>query len=345
VVAALSTRDFSSKALKFEEQFGRLIPNTIRKTEILTASRVVGLLVNLYASNEDIRKCKPSTILNSAGLACAVGLEFNNALGQSAIIPYKDVASWQPMYRGLITLASRSGRVHDVTAHVVMEQDYFEYRYGIQPELHHKPAFRWNEGFDLERDWRYAYSLVRFKDGPAAFLVMDRSEVERVKTTSSRATSEFAPWKVHLEEMIRKTPIKRHLKMLDLTAHANMAVGLDDAAQEGEKQDVVLDWKDYSTEDLDEPLKGYTAGAGEKEKPAEPDDAMPKPGGAVRSTLGPFTEDDFSEEEFDWLLRQFKAYGHGQTKAQLLGFAGTWRETKDALMEYLSHAEAQTAGR
>jgi recombination protein RecT len=365
VATALSTRDFSAKAVKFEEQFNRLIPTSIRQSQILTGKRIIGLLVNLWTTGpEEIQQCRPSTLLNAAGLACAVGLEFNNSLGQSAIIPWQNhgkyEAQWQPMYRGLITLASRSGRVHDVGAKVVLEQDLFEYELGTNEFLRHKPAPRWDNDFELLRDWRYVYSMVRFKDGPPAFHVMDRYDVDRIREQNSKASSNKAPWNTNPEEMIRKTPVKQHLKYLDLTNHTNMAVGADDQAESDQKQDVVLDWKDYSAEDVDNDRKTQVQGVGpgprgsqaSQQPPGSSDkgnsasgNGIPANGGdgtlfndntLSNNAVGPFAEDQFTADEMELLLANFKKNGHGTTKAQLVGFMGKWVESKLDLIEYLN---------
>lgn len=357
VLGVASTREFSQKIVRFEDQFNRLIPDAIKKNGILRADRVIGLLVNLYSTNEDIRACRTATILNSAAMAASVGLEFNNALGQSAIIPYKNEATWQPMYRGLITLASRAGRVHDIKAKVVLVQDEFEYQEGSEERIVHIPAARYDEDFNLERDWRYVYSKIRWKDAPAmpSFLVLDRHEVERVRKSSSRAQSERSPWFTHLEEMIQKTPVKRQLKMVDLTAHTALAAGWDDQAETDAKQDIVLDWKDYKeAEDLDETKKGYVPGAGEgprgeapPQQGAPPPSLWPEeqsvpsqslPSLTAQSTLGPFAEDMFSPEELDWMLQQAKRLKLAGNRAQLTALLGRYEKTKGDLFAELQKA-------
>jgi phage RecT family recombinase len=359
ILAGHSLKDFTGKVVKFENQFSRLIPDSLKRSGTLTAERVIGQLANLYSVNEDIQNCRMASILNSAAMACSVGLEFNNAFGHSAIIPYKQEATWQPMYRGLITLASRAGRVHDVKAKVVMAQDDFEWEEG-EERLTHRPASRFeNQEFNLLRDWRYVYSRIRWKDAPGmpSFYVLDRHEVERVKAVSSKAQSDKSPWNTHPEEMIQKTPVKRQLKNIDLSSHTSLAAGWDDQAEaDNVKQDIVLDWKDYRTaEEMDEPKKGYVPGTDPQPVPPQtqqsqptpqpqsdpqtqtqqtpPTDGMPKPGGVTNDTAGPFTEDMFSVEEFEWLVAQSRKLGKFRTAGQLAGYIGNYEKTKGELLE------------
>jgi recombination protein RecT len=378
VTGALTTRDFSQKVAKFEEQFARLIPNQLKKTDILTAKRVAGLLVNAFSQSEELRACRPSTILNAAGLACAVGLEFNNSLGQSAIIPYDNnkkvggqwvtlkEAQWQMMYRGGITLALRSGQVAHVTAEAVMENDEFDYQYGSKAFLMHRPAERWGRDFKLEENWRKAYCFVRFKDGGEHFRVMDRQQIEDIRDKSSKGKdNERMPWKTWLEEMIRKTPTKNEMKYLDLTPQLAMAVGLDDAAEAGASQDQVIDWKDYSAEDIDHETKPQTQGVGESQPHGGKQQQTPSNGGngndgsepeppptlwpeqqpdegsrktVSGATTGPFHEESFSAADFESLLNDFKNNGFGSTKAQFIAFLSKWPKTAQDLVNHVRGA-------
>ena len=360
VQGALTVKDFSAKALKFEEQFGRLIPTVLKKSQLLTGNRVIGLLINAFVNNEDLRKCRPSTVLNAAGLACTVGLEFNNALGHSAIIPYKDAASWQPMVRGLSTLAYRSGKVAKLEAEIVLEGDEFDYEYGTRSFLRHKPADRW-QGKSMSPaeynamlldQWRKAYCVVHFKEGTApSFMVMDRAQIEYIREKSSKfKDSVDGPWKNWLESMIRKTPVKMELKYLDLTGETSMATGYDDQDEAEVGQDQVLDWKDFSSEDVDHTPKAQTQGTGDSRPHggnanASAGGSNPPPGDNPdqRPTIpdeqkGPFKENDFSPEQYFALFEQFKDSGYGTSPAQFTGCITRWQQTMGELKTYLAAA-------
>jgi phage RecT family recombinase len=354
VNGALTVKDFSAKALKFEEQFGRLIPTTLKKSQLLTGNRVVGLLINAFAQSEDLRKCRPSTVLNAAGLACAVGLEFNNALGHSAIIPYKDAASWQLMVRGGVALAHRSGKVAKIEAEVVLEGDEFDFEYGTKSFLRHKPADRWHgESVSAEKyaaslrdSWRKAYCCVHLRDGSApSFTVMDRAQIEYIREKASKfKDSPDGPWKNWLESMVRKTPVKMQLKFLDLTGESSMAAGYDDQAEADTAQDQVIDWKDYSAEDADHVPKAQTQGTGDS-RPHGGASGSDRAAGTQSAPIadeqrGPFKESDFSPELYLELFAQFKKSGYGSNVAQFTGLIMRWQETLGDLKSYLAAAAA-----
>ncbi len=387
ITTAISTKTFSEKAVKFEEQFNRLIPHAIRRSQLLTGQRVVGLLVNLWMQSESVRECLPSTILNAAALACAVGLEFNNALGQSYIIPYeisrkiggqwikRKEATWQAGYRGLLTLAQRSDKVEVPYAQLVMPDDFFDYEHGTSEFLRNKPAQR-DPHANIADEFTHAYFYVKMRSGYYSFHVMAREDVLAIRDKSAQSVFDdegnpkpSSPWNKFAGEMIRKTPTKQHLKYLDLTSHLSMATGLDDQAEAGAAQDVVIDWKDYSTEDVDNDKKPQTQGygPGESKQTAkqpdgqtarqpngqQPEQSEPQPAGPLpgmfeeepphddtRSmtaddTKGPFSNDMFYPEEYESLFEDAKRNGHCQNKAQFGALGGRWNATKGEFVKFV----------
>ena len=73
-----------------------------------------------------------------------LGLEPNTPLGQAYLIPYTvkgvPTVQFQIGYKGLIDLAYRSGEIESIQAHVVYENDSFDFNYGLEPKLMHKPC-------------------------------------------------------------------------------------------------------------------------------------------------------------------------------------------------------------
>ncbi len=113
---------------------------------------------------------------------------------------------------------------------MVYEGDEFDYQEGEDPHLIHRPvppAKRVKEGDDYA--WIGAYSRCRLPDGMTDVLWMWREEIEELRRKSSKAGS--GPWDTWFWEMVKKTPIKRHMKYLRLSEDAGRAVGVDDQAE------------------------------------------------------------------------------------------------------------------
>lgn len=123
-----------------------------------TAASLVSTLISVVSSNEKLKQCDGNSII-AAALRGEVGMGLSLALGQYAIVPYGDKASFQIQERGLRQLAIRSGKYDDL--------DVFEVRQGEyegRDERTGKPRFKWIEDED-DREQRpiigyYAYYIL-----------------------------------------------------------------------------------------------------------------------------------------------------------------------------------------
>jgi len=165
--------------------------------------------------------------------AAALGLE-PNMLGQCYIIPYGNEATFIIGYRGMINLARRSGEIKTIYAHVVKENDEFEYEYGLEPMLKHKPASS-DRGEIIK-----TYMVAKFNDGGYYFEVMDIEDVLKRKAKSKAAKSKFSPWNDELgyEEMVKKTVIRHGFKYLPVSIEImNTVETLDESQKDIEEME------------------------------------------------------------------------------------------------------------
>ncbi len=136
-------------------------------------------------------------------------------MGRAYLIPFNDfkknitVCTLIIGYKGLISLAYRSGQVKTLMAQIVCENDAFDFEFGLQHRLSHKPALK-DRGEVIAV---YSYGLM--EGGMSAFDVMSVEDVERIQKRSKSAGS--GPWVTDWEEMARKTVLKRLSKYLPLS--------------------------------------------------------------------------------------------------------------------------------
>lgn len=102
--------DFDDRGKKFTTFInGNAIKNLL--TQSLggpqAAAQVTSTLISQVSQNEKLQKCQPMTIL-AAALRGEIGMGLSLALGDYAIIPYNDVASFQLQVNGLKRLALNS---------------------------------------------------------------------------------------------------------------------------------------------------------------------------------------------------------------------------------------------
>ena len=195
--------------------------------------------------------CTQESIFRAVMQAAELGLEPGSAVGEGYLVPYKDQCQFIPGYRGLISLAFRSGHVRSVKANVCYQGDDFEYEEGLEPKLRHKPAF------DKERkvaEITFAYCVVMLESGGVIYDVMTRGEIDAIRQRSRAGNS--GPWVTDYAEMAKKTVTRRCLKYAPMSVEMSKALALDHAADSGEVIDAEFESLDMPE---DEPAETKTS--------------------------------------------------------------------------------------
>lgn len=214
----------------------------------MDVDRLARLALTQCRSNTALLKADPASLVGALLHAAKLGLEPGVA-GQGDLIPRWDkkqgafVVQFQPGYRGLMDLARRSREVGSITAEVVREGDYFDYQYGTDQYLHHKPAL--GHRGDITHIYAVAHLHVA-EDWQ--FTVLTVSDVDKVRQTSQAANN--GPWVSHWEEMAKKTALRKLCKYLPMSIELQTAVTLDEMADAGvaQQNEALLpdDWLDVT---------------------------------------------------------------------------------------------------
>jgi len=187
--------------------------------------RVLRVAFSQVARTPSLHRCDSRTIVDSVVMAASLGLEIG-VNGLCYLVPYKGRCQFQLGYKGMIELARRSGEITTLIARAVYENDEFEYNYGLDEVLIHKPATSGRGKLT------HVYAMAKLKDGGHCFDVLTREDVEKAKKS---AASTNGPWSTHYDEMAKKTAIKRLFKYLPVSIEAQNVVAMDDAADRGEQ--------------------------------------------------------------------------------------------------------------
>lgn len=119
-----------------------------------------------------------------------------------------DAVQYMPMIAGIRKKMRQSGEVSSFTAQCVYEGEEFEFEYGSNQKLVHKPIYSGKRGALL-----CVYAHARLKDGTEAFQVMHLDDVDRRKTVSKSAKY-GGPWRDWYPEMALKTVSRQLLSVL-----------------------------------------------------------------------------------------------------------------------------------
>ena len=196
----------------------------------LDADRVARIAITTIRSNPKLQECNPYSFLGALMQSSQLGLEPNTPLGQAYIIPYKNSklntmeAQFQIGYKGLIDLAYRSGQFKSIYAHEVFENDLFDYEYGLDQKLVHKPAAE-----DRGKVIGY-YAIFHLQNGGHGFAYMSIQDVEAHAQKYSQAVQKgwSSPWKTNFDEMAKKTVLKKVLKYAPLSVEMARDVSADE---------------------------------------------------------------------------------------------------------------------
>lgn len=208
----------------------------------LDRKRFLAVALQAITRTPKLLECTPTSFVLALRDAAELGLEPSGLFGSAYLVPYRNKKTTKleakliAGYRGLIDLARRSGEVRTVEAHVVRERDVFEYEYGTEQHLRHRPYLnRLSERDDEQHlldagPYVAAYSLARLASGTTQFDVMDVAEIEAVRRSSKAADD--GPWVTHWAQMACKTPTRRLLKYLPLSVvQLTRALELEDEAE------------------------------------------------------------------------------------------------------------------
>jgi recombination protein RecT len=113
----------------------------------------------------------------------------------------------------------------------VYENDDFDYAYGLEPRLFHRPSLG-------ERGKAIAYyAVATLTNGGSAFIVMSPADIEKIRQRS-RAKDD-GPWKTDYDAMARKTCLRQLFKLLPKSAVLAQAMAQDEGVRTDWSEDAL----------------------------------------------------------------------------------------------------------
>jgi len=174
----------------------------------MTPDRFTRVVLTTINKTPKLSECTRESLLACLMDCSALGIEPDNRMAY--LIPYGNQCTLVIGYKALVALARRSGEISDIHADVVCANDFFEYSFGSEGRLVHKPKLG-DRG-----DVVAAYSFAKLKDGSCSYEVMDLEEISAIKNRSKASKS--GPWVTDFNEMAKKTVFRRHSKWLPVSS-------------------------------------------------------------------------------------------------------------------------------
>lgn len=202
----------------------------------LTIDRFARLALSTLSNSPELQKCDPISFMKSMMVCAQLGLEPSPVLGTCYLLPFNNRKAGTMEvqfilgYKGMITLARRSGEILSMSVRPVYKNDIFKIGFGMEDTLEHVPyGCREDQDFAESGELRGVYMVAKFKDGGYLIDYMPKAEIERHRAKS--LAKDFGPWKDFYEEMALKTIIRKNFKYLPSSTDVAHAVENSDDTQ------------------------------------------------------------------------------------------------------------------
>jgi recombination protein RecT len=210
-------RTLQSQITGMAKEFERALPGKIG------VERMMRIVMTAILKTPQLAVCEPATFFGALLQALQLGLEVNTPLGQAYLIPRKKndkngrplywECNFQIGYQGLLDLCYRYGKYKMITAEVVYDSDFFDFRYGTKQFLDHRPEGK--KGAKPTHVW----ALYQLENGGERFVVWTWEEAmahgEEFSDSFNKSRPWASPWlssETAKEEMAKKSVLKALLK-------------------------------------------------------------------------------------------------------------------------------------
>lgn len=228
-----SKKKMADYVSSLKPEIERALPSTI------SADRFVRMVLTTLQKNPQLQETTPISFLSAMMTVAQLGLEVGG-LDEVYILPFmnKNVLEAQLVigYRGLLSLAYRSGEIKDIHANTVYEKDEFYYEYGSNQQLKHVPFMGSDKG-----EIKCFYAYYKTISGGEAFVVMSDEEMRvHAKKYSKGYENKYSPWQTSYTAMGAKTCIRKLLSIAHLSTEVKHAIAMDGTIKTSLSDDMFL---------------------------------------------------------------------------------------------------------
>ncbi|MCW2632067.1 MAG: recombinase RecT [Pseudonocardia sp.] len=197
----------------------------------MDADRLARIATTVVKQTPRLLECTDVSLLGALMLSAQTGLE-PGPLGLSYFTPRRIKGVWEVVwimgYKGIVRLARNSGEIKSIVARPVYQRDTFEYAYGLEDHLLHKPSSG-DRGQVIA-----SYAVALYKDGGHTFEVLEREEIEaRRGRGAGGGRDDVGPWVTDFPAMAAKSAIRKMAPWLPLSVEAVGAIQRDEQVTRG----------------------------------------------------------------------------------------------------------------
>ncbi|MBM3210571.1 hypothetical protein FJZ33_00005, partial [Candidatus Poribacteria bacterium] len=241
---------------KAAKEFKKALPLHMRP------ERLVRIALTCIRQNPELTKTSPASFIGALLVSAQMGLE--PLAGRAYILPFWNNkfnrldAQFICGYKGLAELFYRHEKSVNLAWGIVRKNDEFEFEYGTQAKLRHKPAI-----IDRGEVLGY-YVIAEVQGGAKPFMFMSKEDCmehgRKHSKTFDQKTNQFyssSPWAKEPDAMCLKTVLIQLAKLLPLSIELQRAIQADETSRE---------YREGIDDALDIPAQDWGNGMAEGEK-------------------------------------------------------------------------------
>lgn len=184
----------------------------------MDGDRIARLALTVVRQTPKLAQCSPASFAGSLLTAAALGLE-PGVNGEAYLVPYKNECQLIIGYQGYAKLFWQNPLARHLDAQAVYANDEFDYEYGLNPMLRHKPA-RGDRGEVISY-----YAVATLSTGGSSFVVLSPEEVKKLRGGRVGTSGQIAD---PMKWMERKTVLRQLVKTLPRSTMLNHALTADE---------------------------------------------------------------------------------------------------------------------
>lgn len=194
----------------------------------MDGDRMARIALTVLRKDPKLQNCTPESFMGALLTSAQLGLE-PGAGGEAYLVPYGRECTLIIGYQGYAKLFWQHPLAKHLDAQAVHENDEFDYAYGLEPFLRHKPALG-------DRGKVHAfYAVAALTSGATAFVVLSPEEVKALRGTSGPNGGIKDP----MHWMSRKTAVRQLVKLLPKSANLSRALEADEKVRTDLDEDAI----------------------------------------------------------------------------------------------------------
>lgn len=205
----------------------------------MDADRMARIALTVVRRTPKLARCTPQSFMGALLSAAQLGLELGVS-DEAYLVPYEHRKGPQAGtiecqfiigYQGYAKLFWQHPMAKNIDAQAVYTNDEFDYEYGLNPFLRHKPSMDGPQGDPVAY-----YAVASLTSGGSAFVVLSAEQVKRLRNGKVGPSGDI-PDPMHWME--RKTAVRQLVKLLPKSPNLQRALNADETVRTDLREDAI----------------------------------------------------------------------------------------------------------